>query len=127
MMTYTEATAENFTWGPNWCTPSKEQMDELLKAATSEGSTKVVCTYTQENSQWGFKFTGKEEGYTGNSVFFHAVYGEDDFGDAYYWSATADGGGTWRMRLCYGEGDFFSDWGSFAPTSEFLVRPVLKN
>ena len=34
-------TGDNFVWGANWCTPSKEDMDELLLAATSTGSDKV--------------------------------------------------------------------------------------
>ena len=102
---------------------------EHLMTAAAKGVTddKVKCEYTQENEVWGFKFTGKAEGYTENSVFFPAQYGESDFGDAGYWSATADGGGTWRMRLCYGDGDWNSSWGSFDQLSDFLVRPVLKN
>ena len=129
MMTYTEATAENFTWGPNWCTPSKEQMDELLKAATSEGSTELYCNYTSVNEVYGFIFTNKDPGYHSNSVFFPAQDGGDNGGDAYYWSATANGSGAWNMHLYYYYyfGGWLSDWKSIYQGGEFRVRPVLKN
>ena len=126
-MYFTEATAENFTWGPNWCTPSMVQMDELLKAATSEGSTKVDCNYIQENGVYGFKFTGKENGYTGNSVFIPAQNGSSSLGFARYWSGTANGSGAWRMRLYYVSGDWRSDWYLGDQDYDYLVRPVLVN
>ena len=126
-MYFTEATAENFTWGPNWCTPSKVQMDELLKAATSEGSTKVDCNYIQENGVYGFKFTGKENGYTGNSVFYPAQNGSSSLGFARYWSGTANDSEAWRMRLYYVSGDWRSGWYSGNQDYDYLVRPVFVN
>ena len=127
-ISFTDATAENFTWGSNWRTPSKEEMDELLKAATSGSSTKVTCEYTQENGVSGFKFTGKETGYTDNSVFFPAQIGYSNLGFASYWSATATNDGrACDMNLYYNYGDWSSYWDSFDQEgSECLVRPVLK-
>lgn len=124
-MTFTDATAENFTWGPNWCTPSKAQMDELLKAATDDGSEKVTCVYTNENGKSGFKFTGIETGYTSNSVFFPAQ--DVRFGTAGYWSATANDSEAWCMGLSYRNGNWFSGWRSDTLDYGHLVRPVLKN
>ena len=114
-------------WGDNWCTPSKDKMDELLKAATDAGSEKVTCVYTNENGKWSFKFTGKETGYTGNSVFFPAEDGNSSRGIADYWSATDDGSSAWEMNLHYEEGKWLSDWDSCDPTFPYFVRPVLKN
>lgn len=125
-MDFAAATAENFTWGANWCTPSKDDMDELLKAA-STGSEEVTCTYTQENSVWGFKFTGKTTGYESNSVFFPVQYGDSGFGIANYWSGSADGSKAWDMNLSYEGSVWGSGWFSAVQGSSYLVRPVLKN
>ena len=132
-MTFTEATmaGADYVWGANWCTPSQDQMDELLKAATSDGSEKVKCEYTQENSVWGFKFTGLTDGYTSNSVFFPSMGGDSNSGGARYWSATAaDGGkGLYMDLYCgytpWGDFNWDSKWKSFF--TKAYVRPVLKN
>ena len=130
-MTFTEATkaGAEYVWGANWCTPSKEQMDELLKAATSTGSEKVTCQYceyTEGDGKWGFKFTGLTDGYTSNSVFFPAQGGDSSGGGADYWSGTADGSGAWNVSLHYYDGDWNSYWESCLEFNYFLVRPVLK-
>ena len=128
-MTFTEATkaGAEYVWGANWCTPSKEDMDELLKAATGAGSTKVECVYTSEGGTNGFKFTGKETGYTSNSVFFPAQGGDSSGGGADYWSGTANGSEAWDVSLHYYDGDWNSYWESCLKFNYFLVRPVLKN
>ena len=135
-MTFTDATAENFTWGPNWCTPSKDQMNELWLAAQVENkSSKVTCQYceyTTSDGKWGFKFTGKETGYTGNSVFFPADRGDIQDGADYFWSATANGNEAWAMLLHgYGDEDghdLQSEWYSYSQNvDDVRVRPVLKN
>ena len=130
-MTFTDATkaGADYVWGANWCTPSKDQMDELLKAATSDGSTKVDCNYIQENGVYGFKFTGKETGYTSNSVFFPVQNGNGGNGSEGYWSATAeDDFFAWYLALSYNDEDGWdSSWDYFTHDYEFLVRPVLNN
>ena len=128
-MTFTDATkaGADYVWGANWCTPSKVQMDELLKAATIAGSTMVERNYSQEGSTYGFKFTGKETGYISNSVFFPAQDGNCNYGDAVYWSGTADDSQAWSMDLYYTYGTWDSVWFSYYQFSYSLVRPVLKN
>ena len=128
-MTFADANkaGAEYVWGANWCTPSKGQMDELLKAATSGGSTKVDCNYIQENGVYGFKFTGKETGYTDNSVFFPAQDGTSSFGFAIYWSASANGSLAWFMLLSYFFGNWNSYWISNFQDDYYLVRPVLQN
>ena len=101
-------------------------MNELLLAATSTGSEKVTCTYTQENSVWGFKLTGKTTGYESNSVFFPVQSGDSSVGKADFWSGTADGSSGWDMFLKYDNGNWCSDWYS-GYDDPCLVRPVLKN
>ena len=104
-------------------------MDELLKAATSEGSEKVNCEIVKDGNGniIGFKFTGKKTGYTGNSVFFPAQNGSSSLGFARYWSGTANDSEAWRMRLYYVSGDWRSGWYSGDQDYDYLVRPVLVN
>ena len=128
-MAFTDATktGDEYAWGVNWCTPSKDQMNELLLAATSDGSDKVTCAYTQKNGVYGFEFTGKTTGYESNSVFFPVLFGDSDNGRANYWSGAANGSGAWDMYLSYKYGNWYSDWYSDDQGNAYLVRPVLKN
>lgn len=133
-MTFVEArkTGSDYVWGANWCTPSKPKMDELLKAATNDGSEKVKCEIVREgNVETGkiisFKFTGKETGYTGNSVFFPAESGDSYGSYAEYWSSTPYKGKAWDMYLEYHGGDWNSSWYDDYQDDEYLVRPVLVN
>lgn len=129
--TFTDATEAGaaYVWGANWCTPSKDDMQELLLAAQGNSSSKVTCNYcefTQGDGKWGFKFTGFD-GYTGNSVFFPAQEGDNYEGEAFYWSGTADGSLAWSMYLYYDFGFLDSDWRSGFHDYNCLVRPVLQN
>ena len=122
--TFAQATAS--PWGSNWALPSKDDLDELVKAASSTGSEKVDCEYTQESGTWGFKFTGKEAGYTENSVFFPAPDGESDYGYPKYWSGTAKGSSMgWIMDLNYDDGNCHSTWNARPQNNDCLVRLVL--
>lgn len=133
-MEFTEArkTGSNYVWGANWCTPSYGQMNELLLAAQGNSASNVTCKYceyTTGDDIWGFKFTGKETGYTSNSVFFPAEDGDSSHGSANYWSATADGSNAWKMNLHYEDSvyDWFSGWDSREQDFPYFVRPVLLN
>lgn len=123
-------TGENYVWGNNWCTPSIDQMDELLKAATTSGSEEVECVYTQESGIYGFKFTGKKTGYTENSVFFPVRNGKSDYGMENYWSATVyDDSKAYYTYLSYdsNHGGWKSEQRKNGKAASYLVRPVLKN
>ena len=127
-MKFTEATkaGAEYVWGANWCTPSKDDMEHLMTAAKGGTDDKVKCEYTQEGSQYGFKFTGLTDGYTDNSVFFPAQDGGSNGGYAGYWSATADGSEAWDMDLLCADGVWRSSWYSDGQGSNYFVRPVLK-
>lgn len=133
-MTFTDVTetGADYVWGNNWCIPSKDQMDELVKAATTSDSEKVECEYTQENTVWGFKFTGSTDGYTSNSVFFPDPGGFSICGTAEYWSGT-DSSGAWIMTLKYDDGDLVGalQWFNQDRLVQYdyspHVRPVFKN
>ena len=122
-MTFTDAvkTGDEYVWGANWRTPSKDELNQLMLAAQRNSESKVTCEYTQEGGTYGFKFTGKEEGYTGNSVFFPAQHVDSHRVDAFYWSATANGSEAWFMLLNCGD----DIWGLYDQNGDYLVRPVL--
>ena len=131
-----ETDAATTNWSSNWKVPTKDEMNELLLAASSTGSEKVTCTYTTYNSDgehWGFLFTGTTTGYTGNSIFLPAFLpapnGYSDLGIANYWSGSAVDSKGWRLYLRYDyySGGWSSDWSSDVASFEYLVRPVLKN
>ncbi len=132
---FTLATEEGaiYLWGTNWCTPSKSDMEELLNAARSGGSTKVTCTIVRENNEAtgriiGFKYTGKETGYTENSVFFPTSLVHSELSNVGYWSSTAsDDNGACLLWLYWSGTCWTSDWETEPQSNEYYVRPVLKN
>ncbi|MBQ0020862.1 MAG: hypothetical protein KBT39_10150 [Bacteroidales bacterium] len=128
--TFTEASAEPFFWGENWRTPIRADMEELFNAASKGGSTKVKCEYGNVDGVWGFTFTGKETGYTTNSVFLpcFADLSSNITGKTSYWVGPAvDYRSAWQMELALDVNKNY--WGSrwinqFFP-SLMYVRPVL--
>lgn len=142
LMYWAEATAtgDAYVWGSNWCTPSKEDLEELVDAARNYfGNVEVACAYEQVEGVWGFKFTGKKPCYKNNSVFFPLTF--DSSGDAYYWTRTeaseVEGYQKYTehgfvMNLDYNTTSHNSWQSEFnvylkeSPTSYWNVRPVLK-
>ena len=117
-------TGADYVWGANWRTPSKDELNELVKAASSAGSEKVTCVYGQVSGNWGFTFTSKEEAYTGNSVFFPAS-GSDFMGAENYWSSSEENENGYKMRLFYDSDGFDGKCLMDSKFSSYLVRPVL--
>ena len=120
-------TGAEYVWGANWKTPSKDELNELLLAASETGSEKVSCIYGQVNGELGFTFRGVGD-YAGNSVFFPIVSGSDcdeTFGYVDYGSSTPDGSKGFFLRLSYDWSGLYSEWLSGASTVTKLIRPVL--
>ena len=119
-------TGNDYAWGANWRTPSKDEMDELNLAAR-EDSKKITCKYEEVNNIWGFTFTGTEAGYTDNHVFFPGdiKYGnsDDKGGWGKYWSCTDNGSTAWLLYFSSTSGA--SAWQSGGKSFDFFVRPVL--
>ena len=129
-MTFRAASDEPFFWGANWCTPSKADMNELFKAASDGGSTKVTCVYGNVEGVRGFIFTGVEPGYTTNSVFFPCMEGDGNYGHTSYWAGPAiNGERAWRMYLARDvNADYWdSQWYEQSIYEGMFVRPVLKS
>ncbi len=121
-------TGTEYVWGANWRTPSKDDMNELLLAATNAGSEKVTCVYDKVEDVPGFIFTGKEPGYTNNSLFLPAQAAHIGWGGAYYWSRTSSSdypGYAWAMYLYYNYDEWRGEWIEPELSNNYFVRPVL--
>ena len=141
LMSWADATATgaNYVWGSNWCTPSKEDLEELMDAARNYfGNVEVACAYEQVDGVWGFKFTGKKPCYKNNSVFFPLTEGYSS--NAYYWTRTeaidvegyqkyTDSGLAMNLNYCTTNSCRESDWIPYLKEYQYSiwnVRPVLK-
>lgn len=128
-MSFSDATkvGSEYIWGPDWYTPSMEEMEELMKAAQGN-SEKVKCEYGPNpdyGGNFGFTFTGKEEGYSENSIFFLAWRGGDENrAEALYATASVNKWGWVQMRLQYDYGEYHCDW--WEDSTPCYIRPVLK-
>ena len=121
----TDAATKN--WGSAWKVPTESEMNELCLATSSTGSTKISCSYTEKDGVYGFLYTGKTAGYTGNSLFLPVDhYGYADYGFVYYWSGTADNDKGRMLDLGYNSGTWGNFWHSQGTGSRYPVRPVLK-
>lgn len=124
-MTFAEATKEgsDYVWGANWRTPSKDEMNELLRAVDSN-STKIKCEYVNDGGNYVFKFTGLETYYTENTLILPIESGNYSFCNAYYWSSTEP---YYYMYLRY-DNEAWDNWWFYGKGErDCFVRPVLKN
>ena len=125
-------TGSEFMWGANWCIPSKEDMNELLKAILGDEDAKVTFEYAQVGGKWGFKFTGKEAGFTCNSLFLEGSHGTQispDDSAVYCSSSAASDNKAWVLSLFYDSIDQkhnFSNWTEKPQDDFFFAIPVLK-
>ena len=99
-------TAKYF-WGDNWATPTKEQLQALLDNCTwtyCDGST---VQYEPGCTLVGYKLSGKETGYTGNSIFlpyagindqnYYGLKGSTGYRGV-FWSLTSGGSGAYYLN-----------------------------
>ncbi|MCQ2132790.1 MAG: hypothetical protein MJY90_05585 [Bacteroidaceae bacterium] len=122
---------DDYAWGANWRTPSKDEMDQLRAASrgnSDAAGAKVTCERVIVGGINGFIFKGKEAGYTDNKVFFPAdkvdLYkSEDRVITSHYWTCTDNGSTAWLLYFSSASG--WSGWQSGGKTYDFFVRPVL--
>ncbi len=130
LMTFYDAikTGDDYAWGANWRTPSKDEMDELCAASHGNSDAKVTCERVIVGGINGFIFTGKEAGYTDNKVFFPADEGDlykskDRVITSHYWTCTYDA----TVQVLYlASTPGYAAWNSSAKEyNNYYVRPVL--
>lgn len=94
-MNWTTAVKNEF-WGGNWRVPTKDEMSGLVgqtEVGNSFTNNTVKVEYLQENNEFGFKFTGVQPGYTGNSIFLPTTVVDDhtiNNGFGVYWTSYKD-------------------------------------
>lgn len=93
-MNWTTAVKNEF-WGGNWRVPTKDEMSGLIGSIGGSNSfttNTVKVEYLQENNEFGFKFTGVQPGYTGNSIFLPTVDDKHTINDGggVYWTSYQD-------------------------------------
>lgn len=122
-------TGDNYVWGKNWRTPTKEDMNGFIKNEHKVNTDNVKAVYTQKNGVYGIEFTGVQPGYTKSTLFFPAdgQNPEYDYGTYLTSSNGQDGFGL-------GSGFMYSDQELYFYTTDMIhydtnynVRPVLAN
>lgn len=80
-------TGENYVWGKNWRTPTKEEMnvfvpknDYYIYFPGENSNAFFTATYTSKDGVYGVEFTGKQPGYTKSTLFLPT----DEKGSANY-------------------------------------------
>lgn len=120
---------DEYVWGKNWRTPTKEDMNGFIKNEHKVNTDNVKAVYTQKNGVYGIEFTGVQPGYTNSTLFFPAD-GQNpqyDYGTYLTSSNGQDGFGL-------GSGFMYSDQELYFYTTDMIhyntnynVRPVLAN
>lgn len=68
-------TGDNYVWGKNWRTPTKEEMTEFVPKDGLYGpdyeniNAACTATYKLKDGVYGIEFTGKQPGYTKSTLF----------------------------------------------------------
>ena len=135
-MTWTEATKEGdeYVWGANWRTPTKEELTFVKAQHGSDGVTITPINAKAEvkvqNGEIGILYTGIQPGYTDNTIFLPL----EDLGYAYwsiYWTTTksTSNAGTTLDIACDASNIQMYRFDESASTdgkdTKYWVRPVL--
>lgn len=128
-MTWTDATktGDQYVWGANWRTPTKDEMTFVSEYALTPINTKAEIQV--QNGVIGILFTGIQPGYTDKTLFLR---GENVGGyyHAGYWTSTVikQGYGT-LLDIAFDEKIFgqyyFNPGGYTTEGTKYMVRPVL--
>lgn len=136
-MTWTDATktGDQYVWGANWRTPTKEELnfvnaihDENLVITPLNAKAEIQV----QNGVPGILYTGIQPGYTDKTLFLPTVGGKDKWGDysAMYLTSTVINQG-WGSSLDFSITEtlfnsyYFMDYAYTTETTKYLVRPVL--
>lgn len=134
-MTWTDAvkTGDDFAWGKNWRTPTKDEMTFVDAKQGSDGAYTINPLNTKvevqvQNGVTGILYTGIQPGYTDKTLF---LPGENNgwYYHVGYWTSTEiDGWGSFLDIICNENEIYqyhFNPKGSKAETTKYWVRPVL--
>lgn len=135
-MTWTDATktGDQYVWGANWRTPTKDEMNfvnykiEGKLYTVSPLNTKFEIKV--QNGVAGILYTGIQPGYTDKTIFLPFVGSTTEYFEGNYWTSTIEeeGFGTSLAVMCW-DGKFplyhFQEVSYTSNTTKYSVRPVL--
>lgn len=129
-MSWNEAikTGDDYVWGKNWRTPSKDDVDIV----GDDGTPKFVeIELSSNNGAKHFKYKGTQPGYKSNEMIVPFTKNKDEAG--VYWTSSTDGetnGSGQLTGFCYTVTDFYGN-GIFNYFNKherhvlYSVRPIL--
>lgn len=122
-------TGDEYVWGKNWKTPTKEEMSGFIKNEHNINTDNVKAVYTQKNGVYGIEFTGVQPGYTKSTLFFPSdgQNPEYDYG-TYLTSSNGQEGYGLGSAFMYSDQElYFYTTDQIHYETNYNVRPVLAN
>ena len=120
---------DEYVWGKNWKTPTKEDMNGFIKNEHEVNTDNVKAVYTQKNGVYGIEFTGVQPGYTKSTLFFPSdgQNPEYDYG-TYLTSSNGQEGYGLGSAFMYSDQElYFYTTDQIHYETNYNVRPVLAN
>lgn len=121
-LTFTEAckTGDEYVWGANWRTPTKDELNNLTKKDL------MSCEVITQEGRVGLLYKGLMPGYTDKTLFLPSESSTTEHVGFNYWTSTGEQNGEGNMLsiLIYGVESYVWLMQMNAVTNSF-VRPVL--
>lgn len=121
-LTFTEAckTGDDYVWGANWRTPTKDELNNLTKKDL------MSCEVITQEGKVGLLYKGLMPGYTDKTLFLPSESSTTEHVGFNYWTSTGEQNGEGNMLsvLIYGVESYVWFIQMNAVTNSF-VRPVL--
>ena len=123
-MNWTDAakTGDEYVWGKNWRTPTKDEMDFVDKNGQTHKKENVDVENTKQDNVSGYLYTGVQPGYTQNKLFLPAT---DKTGGAVYWSSTLENDKGVILNMYPGETSPYHYFMTGEKYNVYAVRPIL--
>lgn len=122
-------TGDNYVWGKNWRTPTKEDMSGFIKNDYEVNTDNVKAVYTQKNGVYGIEFTGVQPGYTKSTLFFPSDGQNPEYDHGTYLTSSngQDGFGLGSGFMYSNQELYFYTTDQIHYDTYYNVRPVLAN
>ena len=124
-------TGDNYVWGKNWRTPTKEEMSGFVaKDGYSLNADNVTAVHTSKDGVHGIEFTGVQPGYTKSTLFIPSDNKGTEGDDGVYLTSSAGTVGYGSSLSFHATQDgiaFIYIFNKLGTAAAFYVRPVLAN
>lgn len=128
-------TDDNYVWGKNWRTPTKEEMSVFVPNAGvygtgyEEQNKKSACTatYKSKDGVYGVEFTGNQPGYTKATLFLPTDSKDANYAEFHYFTSSKanNSNGSSLAFMCSGGFIVVHPYDNNNNTATYFVRPVL--